>query len=669
MWLDALANGHCTPETFLDAMRSQIRTDREDGWEVLSLLDQYYRRGRIKPEIFQTLKSRLENSVLRGDEDAAKAPPAPAPITAARRQDVAADITMPVRAPSQPIPSHPAPSHPAPSHPAPSQHATSQHAAPQPQPPPAEARTVPGDPAVGVVLRDRYALRALIGRGSMGTMFEAQDLYRVDLPSATQRVALKVLHSAVAQREAVLWELQREFQHLQLLSHPAIVRVHEFDRDGATAFFTMELLDGGLLSHVFRARQSQPLPRPYALAIMRDVGAALAYAHSRGVVHGDVNPRNIAITKTGELRILDFGTSQRASTGTSGYASCQVLEGQRADVRDDVFSFACLACTLLSGQHPFPERNAIEASAERIRPRRPPDLTSRQWHVLQEGLRWDREKRPSDLGAWLARFDLSNAADRLPVLVELVNMRPPPRRPAKLLWAAGTAAVLLAAGYWLWTNNRDLFAGVFSRRPAAASEPAAAAPAPTDQFSPSMTEPAAPRVTPPASAAPAPMPTAPSPAPPPVPRQAQSPAPPPAPASGSRAIASQAIPAASARAASSSDARHPAHVELAADTVEVAAGDTAAHVVVLRRKGSLRGDAEFKWWTESGTAKPEQDFAPIKPRVANVSDGSSSTVLSIPVSGSRRDQPKSFYVVIDSTDSGAPVGARTVTMVTLLPQD
>src|ERR1700726_4302741 len=75
-WLDALSSGACTPEAFLSAMRDQFQGDSDEGWEVLSLLDQYYRRGKIKAELFQTLKTRLESSALMVDEDmAARARP------------------------------------------------------------------------------------------------------------------------------------------------------------------------------------------------------------------------------------------------------------------------------------------------------------------------------------------------------------------------------------------------------------------------------------------------------------------------------------------------------------------------------------------------------------------------------------------------------------------
>jgi hypothetical protein len=107
---------------------------------------------------------------------------------------------------------------------------------------------------------------------------------------------------------------------------------------------------------------------------------------------------------------------------------------------------------------------------------------------------------------------------------------------------------------------------------------------------------------------------------------------------------------------------------LAADTVDVQAPDTTATIVV-NRKGNLHGDAPFTWWTESGTAKPGQDFTPIMPREGQIESGSASISLSIPVSGAPRTKPKSFYVVIDRTDSGPALAGRTLTMVTLQPPD
>src|SRR5579863_2481586 len=312
VWLDALAGGICTPEAFLNAVREQAQGDSEERWEVLSLLDQYYRRGKIKAELFHSLKSRLEGSALDGDEETANARPVPPPTTVPPTRVPPATVP-PTRVPSTAAPSARVSSTTVP--PAtetattetltvvPAVVTSTSVTAPAATPPgkaPAASRPavreVRREVAVGDVLRGRYRIRAVFGHGGMGTVFDALDEYRLDMPSSGKRIAIKVLHTAVTQRDELLAELQREFQHLQSLSHPNIVRVHEFDRDDDNAFFTMEPLIGALLSQVIGARNAVALPRPYALAIMRDVGAAVAHAHLRGVVHGDINPQNIFIT-------------------------------------------------------------------------------------------------------------------------------------------------------------------------------------------------------------------------------------------------------------------------------------------------------------------------------------------------------------------------------------
>jgi len=446
-------------------------------------------------------------------------------------------------------------------------------------------------------------------------------------------------------------------------------------------------LNGALLSRVLSARNGIALPRAFALAVIRDVGAALAHAHSRGVVHGDINPQNILITSEGELRVLDFSAShkllpdswstdhelsQRAPVATPAYASCQLLDGQQPDARDDLFALACVAYVLLSGRHPFPNRTAVDARAEGFRPRQPPELTGRQWRVLREGLRWERERRPADVQKWLVRFKLAGAASRLPALPVLVGTSPPRRRKIAFAAAAGATLALLAVGvYWTAVDydslKRQVSAWSGQMRSAlddtpAAGAPAARAPAAAGRAPHSAVNREAPRPTVARTAAPtAAAPTA-----------AKSTAAPPvagAAAMTGSAPTAGATPAPSTHPSPAEAARTyagPIRVELAADTVDLQPGETIARIVV-RRRGNPRGDASFTWWTESGTAKPERDFAPVMPRAERIEDGSGSVILNIPVSDRPRTEPKSFYVVIDRTDSGAALGARTLTMVTLQP--
>jgi serine/threonine protein kinase len=624
-WLDALADGKCTPEGFLDAMGAQSLGDTEEDWEVLSLLDQYHRRGRLNSEVFRSVRSHLEDAaVSRGNDPASCTAPAHESHTS-----------------------------------------------------PATARAGKGPPLVrpavrevniGTLLRNRYRVCGIVGHGGMGTVFEATDEYRVELASTHRRLAIKVLHTEIARREELLTELQREFQHLQLLSHPNIVRVHEFDRDGDVAFFTMELLSGALLSHVFQTRNAIALPRPYAWAVIRDVGAALAHAHSRGVIHGDINPQNIFVTHDGQLRVLDFGASHslladrrtgesassaRSPVATPGYASCQLLEGCPPDARDDLFAFACVAYLLLSGQHPFPRRTALEARAQQLRPCRPPGLSGRQWRVLREGLRWSRAERPPDIQRWLDCLGLRRAAPRLPTLPEVIKSRPVPRGNTRWVAAALVVLALLGAGGYWAAMNRGSPARNFTKWRAPAtpvSPPGASSAAPISGAAP----PAQPSAAPLQPAKPIPAPSL----------SAQS-IPAPRPAAGQAAAYTPPVRATSTRAANSV----PVRIETAADTIDVSYGDARAHVSV-RRSGSVRGPATFTWWTEAGTGKPGIDFVPVMPHTARIEDGSSDTDLTVAVVyAAARTDPKSFYVVIDRAESGPTIGARAQTLVTLLPRD
>ncbi|HEX3846148.1 MAG TPA: protein kinase [Steroidobacteraceae bacterium] len=784
IWLDALAGGHCTPKEFLRAMHEQFPAAADDGnWEILALIDQYFRLGKISAEVFQIVKSGIEDSAFGAREGSARdaAPTATEAVYTPVRTSAAGarapsgtdghasnvDARAPNRSASgsgphtrhrdaftttAPVdPSEPAdlaardsssdtvrvtPISAAP-WPAPQslmvpRLVASMGLVPPPTAPPADAdpdstarpsaadagRATPQDIGVGDVLRGRYRIRRLLGQGGMGTVFEATDAYRLDLPGEGQRVAIKVLHSDVAKREELLAELQVEFQLLQALSHPNIVRVHEFDRDRGIAFLTMELLSGTQLSRILSERNSIPLPRRYSFALIRDLGAALVYAHEHGVVHGDIKPQNIFVTNDGELRVLDFGaTSKLNPVATPGYASCQVLEGHHPDRRDDVFSFACVAYVLVSGRHPFDMQSALQARLQRMRPSRPAGLSGRQWRALREGLRWDRDARPGDMRAWLARLDLRGAATRIASLPALLSAAPERKSYALRAAAVIFAALLIGLGYWatsdqdltregaaLYAQLRDkvltLVAAAGSNDGAASQPDAGTAAAPPPQTSaappapaaspsstasapatsPAATAPARVASTSPAATAPAHVASTSPAATPPAHAASMSAAAaalPPAhtvPASAATSVSAPAHPASAAplppaSASSNRDeprAANPAYtkVEMVADTVDTPLDANVAQVTI-RRHGSLRGDAAFTLWTESGTAKPGKDFTPIMPHVEQIRDGAGTLTVSIPISNVPRTRPVSFYVVIDQSDAGPPIAGRRLTMITL----
>jgi len=571
---------------------------------------------------------------------------------------------------------------------------------------------LPRPPAAGDVLRGRYVVQELLGQGGMGTVFAAIDQYRVERSQGEQRVALKVLHTDVIKRPRLFTELRREFQHLQSLSHPNIVRVHEFDHDGELAFFTMEYLSGSMLSRLLTARETA-LPRPYALAILRDVGGAIDHAHSRGVVHGDLNPGNIFITDAGEVRVFDFGASHQLRRGplvteldspdqvavaTPMYASCQVLEGAVATASDDIYALACVAYLLLAGDHPFHDDNALKARSARRKPARPRGLHPGQWRALKAGLQFDRERRPIDTQAWLAQLDLRGAAPHLPALATLSGLQSSrPYNFGRWMKYAAVTAIIALCGWWTNQHYDAVVGGAGSVQTRVKSwfdlpglsqwwdrsramgrkpDPVINYPtdsddtAPPDQSAPVHEAPAAPaparpaatvtlRTTPPA----APPATVPTPAAVrPAPTAVASTAAPTTAATQASVAAPGTTPAASAMPFTGPKA----HLELASDTVEVSPTDSVAHLVV-RRTHSSRGEVSFTWWTESGTALPGRDFTAVKAHVETINNGQNTATLDIPVvANSARQVPRNFYVVIDQPSDNATVGPRTLTMVSLV---
>ena len=733
--LDLLSKGEIDHLTFLENMKERFRVEPDDNWEVLSLLDQYYRRGKINLEVFRALKSGFAEYILgpqisqpsqrRRTPDlhtvvtpttpdavaAAAAPPAmeaaptaspaqPAAPTASPAQPAAPAVTRPVpaaaKAPASPVAAAAPPEFVdqalidtvrtvAPSIEAPSDAA-------------AVARTASSSEGieVGDVLRNRYRIDSLIATGAYGVVFEASDPLRLNMPPTGKRVAVKVVRSPDP-RGTFMKQLRQEFHHLQLLSHPNIVRVFDFDRDGELAFFTMELLSGAHLNSVLRSRGT-PLPRPYALAIIRDVGGAIAYAHSRGISHGGINPQNILITTRGEVRVLGFGTSHESAGSTTvpnfeqaspqvdayRYASCEVLQGGRPDPTDDLYSLSCLSYLLLTGNHPFADSTSIAARTARRRPARHSSLSQQQWRALRAGLQTDARKRPSDVQTWLQGLELDGAANKLPPASELADADA--GQPRRLLGAIAIAGVVIAAllvvAYELYTN-RDRF-GLLPKSaqpttqevsgPTAASgpadgTPAAAGPAPGTQgpvTPPSQsTAPAVPATAVPATAGPAA--GGPAPQPPagrhaPAPKTTVKSAAPPTAATAASSTAVTAAPALGAAHAAAAAAK----IEMAVDTLDASPTDTVVHVTV-RRKGNLHGQTSFTWWTESGTAKPGIDFSPVLPHLEQMDDGQASVVLSVPLLATVRSQPRGFYVGIDEVEGGARVVARSLTQITLPP--
>ncbi|MEW8318030.1 MAG: serine/threonine-protein kinase [Candidatus Thiodiazotropha sp.] len=265
--------------------------------------------------------------------------------------------------------------------------------------------------AVGSVLKNRFVLEEMLGRGGMGVVYKARDLRKVEAMDRNPYIAVKVLSKDFQANPDSFIALQRESKKAQQLAHPNIVTVYDFDRDGPNVFMTMELLEGEPLDQLIRRLRPAALPTQQALSIIEQMARALAYAHSESIVHSDFKPGNVFLTSKSVVKVVDFGIARAAKSAdrpaedatvfdpgslgalTPTYASCEMLEYGEPDPRDDVYGLSVVAYELLAGSHPFDRKPATYARDLDLKPKRPKELSKEIWQAISHGLAFDREKR------------------------------------------------------------------------------------------------------------------------------------------------------------------------------------------------------------------------------------------------------------------------------------
>ena len=200
----------------------------------------------------------------------------------------------------------------------------------------------------------KYELLGELGRGAFGVVYRAHD------PVINRMVALKTMSTSVAGNPGLLERFYREAQSAGSLQHPNIVTIYDMGEEGGSPFIAMELVDGQNLDDIIASRKSLPL----ALKLMFGVQACRAfdYAHKRGIIHRDIKPGNVMVSKEGVVKVVDFGiarvvegsnTQTGTLIGTFRYMAPEVFNGERANQRTDIWSFGVLLYELLSYERPF----------------------------------------------------------------------------------------------------------------------------------------------------------------------------------------------------------------------------------------------------------------------------------------------------------------------------
>lgn len=216
----------------------------------------------------------------------------------------------------------------------------------------------------------------------MATVYKAQDLMLRRL------VAVKLLHDGLTEDEEFLHRFQREAHSAANLSHPNIVTVHDIGQDEHRHYIVMELVNGRTLKTLIREqldREGTPLPVAHTLTLAIQICAGIGYAHRAGLIHCDVKPQNVLVTRDDRVKVADFGIARALSQasmqtgsllwGTPHYFAPEQAAGEPATPASDVYAIGIILFEMLTGQLPF-EADTLSALALKHLHEAPPLVTT-----------------------------------------------------------------------------------------------------------------------------------------------------------------------------------------------------------------------------------------------------------------------------------------------------
>ena len=249
----------------------------------------------------------------------------------------------------------------------------------------------------------RYSNLKRIGYGGMGEVFRARDEH------VERDVAIKVIRQDCSESKGLRERFRREVVVLSKINHPNVVRFYDFwDEDGCV-FYTMEYVNGKKLDTII---DEGKMTIDQGVAIMRKLCDGVAAVHGEGIIHRDLKPDNIIVTEEGEPKIIDFGIAKFADplgphqltgtgemVGTFRYLPPEVLSGQQADERSDVYQLALILYEVITGKHPFGDCSVIDIVQGRVfeeylLPSKVVDHVDKELDlIVQKGFELDRRDR------------------------------------------------------------------------------------------------------------------------------------------------------------------------------------------------------------------------------------------------------------------------------------
>lgn len=271
------------------------------------------------------------------------------------------------------------------------------------------------------VFNDRYQIIAKIGSGGMADVYKAMD-------SVLERpVAIKVLHRHFAEDEDFVTRFRREAQAAANLNHPNIVSIYDWGSQNSTYFIVMELLEGeSLKQHI----QSKGMVEPRdAMEITKKVLSALSFAHRNDIIHRDIKPHNIIITKDDEVKVTDFGIARAGVStmtqtgtilGTAHYLSPEQARGQEVGVTSDLYSAGVVLYEMVTGRIPFDGENPVAIALKHVHeaPVRPNEINPKVTPALQTIILKAMAKNPESRyqSAAEMRNDIMRLMEGMPIV-------------------------------------------------------------------------------------------------------------------------------------------------------------------------------------------------------------------------------------------------------------
>jgi eukaryotic-like serine/threonine-protein kinase len=226
------------------------------------------------------------------------------------------------------------------------------------------------NPPTEKIFNSRYRVDGTLGNGGMANVYVGTDTL------LRRRVAIKVLREQYASDDDFVKRFSYEAQSAAKLSHPNIVNVYDFGSEDHSYYIVMELVDGATLGDLMR--QENVLPEPVALDYAIQIASGLAYAHRQGLLHRDVKPANILVTKDDVVKLSDFGIARAVSEHTLGvtqpgmvmgsvaYISPEQAQGHDIDERSDLYSVGVVLYQMLTGALPFTGDNAVAVALKHV---------------------------------------------------------------------------------------------------------------------------------------------------------------------------------------------------------------------------------------------------------------------------------------------------------------